>query len=126
VPSGHPFARRRGIRLAELAGQPLITTPPGSGIRAVLDAGFAAAGLRPRIAFEASVPTVVTRLAERGLGIAVLPAAENPAPEPGDLIEIPIVQPQLRGRLVLAWRADPPPGPATRALARHFVNPDDS
>jgi DNA-binding transcriptional LysR family regulator len=123
VPSDHPLARRRGVRLTELTDYPLITTPPGSGIRAVLDAGFAAAGLRPRIAFEASVPAIVTRLAERGLGIAILPAAENPGPEPSDLVEVPIGQPQLRGRLVLAWRADPPPGPAIRALARHFTPP---
>ncbi len=119
--SDHPLARRQAVKLKELADHPIITLPPGSGIRAILDAGFAAIGLRPRVAFEASAPAVVIRLAERGLGIAVLSAAEDYNPEPSRLVEVPIIQPQMRGRLVLAWRADPPPGPATRALARRLT-----
>jgi DNA-binding transcriptional LysR family regulator len=79
-------------------------------------------GHRPRIAFEASHPAVLARLADRGLGIAILPAAENPGGRPSGLREIPITHPQLRGRLALAWRADAPIGPATTALARHIID----
>jgi DNA-binding transcriptional LysR family regulator len=121
VGSGHCLADRRAVTLKELAGLPLITLPAGSGVRTALDAGFAAVGERPRIAFEASHPAVLTRLVDRGLGVAVLPAAENPGGQPGGLREIPITDPELRGRLALAWRAGAPAGPAATALARHII-----
>jgi DNA-binding transcriptional LysR family regulator len=127
VGPGHWLADRRSVTLKDLAGLPLITLPAGSGVRTALDAGFAALGERPRIAFEASHPGVLTRLADRGLGIAVLPAAENPAAgnpdgQPGGLRELPITHPELRGRLALAWRSGAPVGPATTALARHVID----
>lgn len=118
----HFLADRRTVNLKELADLPLITLPAGSGIRTALDAGFAAVGHRPRVAFEASHPAVLTRLADRGLGIAVLPAAENSDGRPAGLREIPITDPVVRARLALAWRAAAPVGPATTALAQHIIN----
>ena len=126
---GHPLAGCRSISLEDLAAHPLITLPSGSGIRAALDAGFAAARLRPRIAFEAGDPAVLTRLAADGLGVAVLPAAETTAAptaettaaQPARLREITITDPPMRARLALAWRAAPPAGPAATALVRHIT-----
>lgn len=117
----HPLARRRTVKLTDLADEPLITLPAGSGIRAALDAGFAAAGLQPRIAFEAGDPAVLTRLASQGLGIAILPTAENVATASDHICEITITHPAMRARLALAWKADPPPGPATTALIQHIT-----
>jgi DNA-binding transcriptional LysR family regulator len=121
VSDNHSLARRRTVKLADLAGQPLITLPAGSGIRTALNDGFAAAGLQPRIAFEASDPAVLTRLASQGLGIAILPAAENVAPPPDRIREITITNPLMRARLALAWKADPPAGPATTAFINHIT-----
>lgn len=118
---GHPLAGCRSISLEDLAAHPLITLPSGSGIRAALDAGFAAARLRPRIAFEAGDPAVLTRLAADGLGVAVLPAAEAAAARPAQLHEITITDPPMRARLALAWRAAPSAGPAATALVRHIT-----
>jgi DNA-binding transcriptional LysR family regulator len=122
VGQDHSLADRRTVKLKDLADRPLITLPAGSGIRTALDAGFAAVGQRPRIAFEASDPTVLIRLADRGLGIAILPAAENPGGQPSRLREIGITHPQLRARLALAWRAGVPTGPATTALVQHIIH----
>jgi DNA-binding transcriptional LysR family regulator len=121
VASQHPLARRRTVKLTDLADEPLITLPAGSGIRAALDAGFAAAGLRPRIAFEAGDPVVVTRLAGQGLGIAVLPAAEDTETPQHDIRKITITNPPMRARLALAWKENPRPGPATIALISHIT-----
>ena len=117
----HPLARRRTVKLADLADEPLITLPAGSGIRAALDAGFATAGLQPRIAFEAGDPAVLTRLAGQGLGIAILPTAENAVTRADDLREITITHPPMRARLALAWKPDPPAAPATTALIQHIT-----
>ncbi|MGH3298408.1 MAG: LysR family transcriptional regulator [Trebonia sp.] len=122
VGQDHALADRPSVKLSDLADLPLMTLPGGSGIRSALDAGFVAVGRRPRIAFEASDPAVLTRLADRGLGIAILPAAENPRSQRDRLREIAITHPQLRTRLAVAWRAAAPAGPATTALMRHIAH----
>ncbi|MGV0750821.1 LysR family transcriptional regulator [Mycolicibacter minnesotensis] len=101
------------VSLAELAQRPLITLPVGTGIRRQLDQSCAAVGVSPRIAFEASTPQALAELAERGLGVAILPrsmARGRPGLRPLRLT------PELRGRLVLAWRASGPRSPAARVL----------
>jgi DNA-binding transcriptional LysR family regulator len=50
-------------------------------------------------------------MAQRGLGVAVLPDSGWE-----DLVLVPIVRPELRSRLALAWRDAGPASPAARAL----------
>lgn len=111
----HPLAGRSSITLRTLAEQDLVSLPKGTGLRAVLDEACAAAGLRPRIAFEAGEPPVLAQLAAHGLGVAVLPESAT-ASRADELASMPIVRPRLRGRIALAWRAEGPRGPAARAL----------
>ncbi len=121
----HPLARNSTLRLRALAAEDLISLPKGTGLRAVLDEACAAAGLTPRIAFEAGEPPVLAQLAAHGLGVAVLP--ESAARDlPDDLHAMPIVRPRLTGRIALAWRTEGPHSPAARALmtrARHHLSP---
>lgn len=101
------------VSLAQLAQRPLIALPVGTGIRRQFDQACAVAGISPRIAFEASTPQALADLAERGLGVAILPrsmARNRPGLHPLRLT------PELRGRLVLAWRASGPRSPAARVL----------
>ncbi|AXI78341.1 LysR family transcriptional regulator [Peterkaempfera bronchialis] len=113
-----PLAARTSATLRALADRPLISLPPGTGLRTALDHACAAAGLRPRIAFEAGDPNVLARLAVRGLGAAVVP--ESLARCYADRLHIlTLTRPRLRGRLALAWRSAGPVGPAARALVRH-------
>jgi DNA-binding transcriptional LysR family regulator len=117
VAPGDPLARRKSVPLTELDGLPLILLPHGTGLRAAVEDGCAAAGFRPRVAFEAGNPEVLAALAERGLGVALLPAAlaaSRPA-----LRAIPLTRPALRSRLVLAWPTHRTAAPAARALVRH-------
>ncbi|WP_436991223.1 LysR family transcriptional regulator [Streptomyces sp. enrichment culture] len=118
VPPGDPLAGRASVALAALGERTLISLPRGTGLRAVLDRACAAAGIRPRVGYEAAAPHVLAELAARGLGVAVLPAGS--AAEAGDRLRaLEIVRPRLRGRIALAWRTDGPSGPAARAfLAR--------
>lgn len=118
VARGHPLAGRASLPLASLRGQALVSLCRGTGVRASLDAGCAAAGVSPRIAFEASDPDVLARLAERGLGVAILPASVAAAHAAG-LHAIALIRPRLRSRIELAWRSAGPIGPAARALIAH-------
>ncbi len=117
VAPGDPLAARTSITLDALAGRPLMCLPRGTGLRTVVDLACAAAGFRPRIAFEAADPTVLAQFAIRGLGVAILPESLARS-YPGELHAVNLVRPKLRGRLALAWRAEGPSGPAARALVR--------
>ncbi|MEU7013952.1 LysR family transcriptional regulator [Streptomyces sp. NPDC046385] len=118
VAPGDPLLARAGdtgvVPLADLRDRPLISLPRGTGVRAALERGCAQAGFRPRVTFEAAAPHTLKQLAARGLGIAVLPAGES---APGDLLRtLPIVHPEMRARIALAWRTTGPTSPAARAL----------
>jgi DNA-binding transcriptional LysR family regulator len=114
---GHELAGRATVPLAELRDRALVCLPRGGGIRAILDAACAEAGFAPRVAFEAGSPAVIEQLAARRLGIAILP--ESIARHRPHLHALRIVEPELRGRLGLAWRESGPPGPAATAWLRH-------
>lgn len=115
VAPDHELAAHRSISLDTLRGRPLISLPLGTGLRTRLVEACAAAGFAPRIAFEASDPAMLARLAAQGLGAAILPGAFAAA-RSDVLRSIAIERPALRGRLVLGWRAGGPSGPAGREL----------
>jgi DNA-binding transcriptional LysR family regulator len=109
----HPLSRRRTIAIDALAEQTLIALPRGTGGRSALERAFARRVLTPRVAFEAGDPRVLMELARHGLGVAVVPASA-----PDDL-HVLRIQPEMRSRLELVWRAGTPPSPATHELIAH-------
>ncbi|MCP3804031.1 LysR family transcriptional regulator [Allokutzneria sp. A3M-2-11 16] len=109
-----PLADRSEITLDDLRDRALICLPRGTGVRTCLDDACAAAGIAPRVAFEASGPMMVERLALRGLGVAILPGAAGPG------LHTLSITPELRSRLDFAWRSDDPIAPAARAFITHL------
>jgi DNA-binding transcriptional LysR family regulator len=114
VAPGHPLASKETVTVRSLRDVPLVSLPPGTGVRAALDAACAAAGFEPRIVFEASALPMVVTMAARGLGLAVVP--ESVATTAGTPVIVPITSPQVRSRLELAWNATPAANPAARVL----------
>uniref|UniRef100_A0AAU2JJB9 LysR family transcriptional regulator n=1 Tax=Streptomyces sp. NBC_00049 TaxID=2903617 RepID=A0AAU2JJB9_9ACTN len=104
------------VPLTDLRDRPLICLPRGTGVRAALERGCAQAGFRPRVTFEAAAPHVLTRLAARGLGIAVLPAGEDGSTPHARLRTLRIVRPGIRTGIALAWQTPGPSSPAARTL----------
>jgi DNA-binding transcriptional LysR family regulator len=113
VCTADPWRERRTIALADLGDRAVIALPPGAGIRHQFDRACADAGVEVRVAFEASTPQALADLAEKGLGVAILP--ESVAAGRDGLHALPIT-PQLRGRLAFAWRSVGPMSPAARVL----------
>jgi DNA-binding transcriptional LysR family regulator len=107
------LASRKTIRLRDLADRQLIALPVGAGIRHQFDDACAKAGVTPRIAFEASTPLALADLAERGLGVAIVPAS---VPRGRDGLHEVAIVPELRGRLALASRSGGPMSPAANVL----------
>ncbi|WP_040789658.1 LysR family transcriptional regulator [Nocardia paucivorans] len=102
--------------LTDLRDRPLICLPAGTGLRGALRHACAAVGFTPDIAFEAAAPRQLLRLAAHGLGIAVVPELTTEEEEEFGVRTLPIVQPELRGRLALVWRTDRPTVPAAKVL----------
>ncbi|GII76440.1 LysR family transcriptional regulator [Sphaerisporangium rufum] len=119
APDG-PLAGVTTITVAGLRDQALISLPPGTGLRWCLEEACAAAGFRPRVAFEAGDPEMVARLAGQGLGVAVLPESVAAA-HAGELRPIVVTGPEMRGRIALTWRSEGPITPAARALLQLAV-----
>ncbi|MET9292084.1 LysR family transcriptional regulator [Streptomyces sp. NPDC003077] len=109
-------ARDGAIPLTALRDRPLIGLPRGTGMRGVLHRTCARAGFHPHVAFEATDPHVLALFAARGLGVAVIPELTPDEAAARGLRTLSITDPDLRGRVALAWRTDGPPGPAARAL----------
>jgi molybdate transport repressor ModE-like protein len=118
VAPSHPLAARRAVRLEEIAAEHLLAHKTGSITRGLIDGYFTARGLAPRIVMEVSSPEVIRRMAQSGLGVAVLP-------------EVGVAEDLRRGRLkkvaVRGWDLErisgllqPPAGPPSRG-GREFV-----
>ncbi|MBV8690572.1 MAG: LysR family transcriptional regulator [Actinobacteria bacterium] len=70
-PPGSP--RHDTVGLRALAATPLVTTPPGTSSRRVIDDAFAAAGLTARVAVEANARDAILPLVLAGAGASLLP-----------------------------------------------------
>jgi DNA-binding transcriptional LysR family regulator len=102
VPPDHRLAEQQIVPLRRLATYPLICLPVGTGIRGVLDQACAAAGVRPKIALQATSPDTVADLAARGLGVGVLSASMADGRD--GLRAVPIEEAELPALLALVWR----------------------
>lgn len=112
VPGDHPLVQLSSVTLADVCAHPLVTLPPGTGIRTVLDRGCADLNCRASIALQASAPDAVADLATRGLGVAIL--SESMATSYPDLASRVIADVDVEAVLALVWR--PEISPALREL----------
>ena len=119
--SDHPLAKRKSLRLRELAdtGLPLLLPGRSIAIRAMLEHALGRDDLRLMPRLETNSVTVISRLAREGLGVAVKTriGVESEISQ-GGLVFVPVRE--LGGtvqRLVLFTRQDSLLPPASLALA---------
>lgn len=114
VPDGDPLARRRRLKVRELAGRPLILPPAPRSHRATL---AAALGGELRVVVEVDGWELMTHYAALGLGLTVVNAY---IPAPPGTVAVPIVDlPPLRVHLVK--RRGAPVLPEVLALEQHLA-----
>ena len=107
VPAGHRLARRRGVRLAEAAGEDFIGLKRGYGLRVITDELCRAAGFEPRIAFEGEEAATCQGLVGAGLGVSLLPATLTAAADP-EVVAVRITAPRAARTVGLVWMGDRP------------------
>src|SRR3712207_4524444 len=78
VPAGHRLADRDAVALAEVAHDDFVMLRPAWELRALTDALCAEAGFTPRAAFEGDDLRVVSGFVAAGLGVAIVPAHDDP------------------------------------------------
>jgi DNA-binding transcriptional LysR family regulator len=111
LPSGHPLARRRQLRLADLEGERWVMTPRASWPpwHRQYDRDFAAAGYRPLIERRSTTPQGLLALVAAGVGITRL-AASARSLRAGGVRFVPLAG--ERAGIVLLTR----PGPVNPAV----------
>lgn len=69
----HPLAKKKRVSLGDVALYPLIISPRRRRTRSILDDAFKAHGLKMKDTIEVYLNNAAVRLAEAGLGVALLP-----------------------------------------------------
>src|SRR5436190_3621087 len=96
APPRHPILRRKKLRLADLADQPLILFERGStGRQHVMDA-FHGAGLPLRVDMETTTTEIIVRMVEAGLGVSIVPLMSSGAVTRGRRIAVRPLGDQIR------------------------------
>ena len=103
LPPGHRLARRRSLRMAELAEEPFISFPTGARLRELLVAAGQEAAFEPRVTLESNESHRIRALVARGLGVAILPRSDATAPG-APVAVVTLTQPRLQRDITLAWR----------------------
>jgi DNA-binding transcriptional LysR family regulator len=69
---GHPLARKRRVRLAQLAEETFLVREPGSGTRAAMERAFSAHRFRPRETVEMGSNETIKQAVMVGMGVSFL------------------------------------------------------
>ena len=94
-PAGHPLSGRVRLRWADLDGHPVITVRPGYGVRPLIDASAARAGVRLRVVHEVTFLSTALWMTRAGMAIAIMPAAYARAARPEELVVLPLTAPRV-------------------------------
>ena len=117
LPAEHPLARRRELRLRDLAATPFVLFPrvhnPGFYDRTL--AAFAQAGVTPRIAEEVWPRANAVGLVRAGLGATFMCPSEART-LPGEVTFRPLSGPAPESRLVVGWKQTESLDPALAAF----------
>lgn len=116
VPESHALAGRARVDAADLAGQSLIAYRSDAQFRHQLDAVLADAGVVPLVLYEARTTEAMTRLVERGLGVAVIGTARAADFSLNGCVIIPF-RPAMPYALQMIW----PTHRAMTAVAAEFA-----
>ena len=114
VPVGHRLARRRSVKLTDLADEAFVDFPPGSGTRTLIDQKFEAAGIERRVVVEALGIENGVQFLAHGVGLGILP--EYAVAELDAIRVVPISDEPFRWSLYLATLKKRKPTAALRAL----------
>lgn len=96
TPRQHPLLKKRALRLADLATEPLILYEHGSTGRSHVIEAFRKQSLSPHVEMEVTNTDLMVRLVEAGLGIALVPLHPSGAVTKGRRVGFRPLKKQVR------------------------------
>ena len=116
LPRGHALAARRSASAADLEGVRVSLHPQGYDMRGIADAWFAAAGRRPKLAYEvSSIESLLSAVRHAGTP-TLLPAIALEGREAQDLVAVPLAEPVRTIAFGAILVRGSPPSPAAAAF----------
>lgn len=125
VPPRHRLARRKQVRLADVAEETFILLRPGYGLRDTTERLCAEAGFSPRVGFEGEEVETLRGLVTAGLGVSLLPlphtATFAPSPAAYPVPHLRLTDVHAARDIGLAWPAGRDLPPASETFRRHVL-----
>ncbi|QIL82721.1 transcriptional regulator CynR [Diaphorobacter sp. HDW4A] len=117
VHESHPLAKRRTLRMRDLADVPLALLPVSFATRRLMDAAFAEANTKPQVRVEMESVDALLLACRRAPQLATI-AAEHAATHAGaDMRAILLTEPRTVRRAGVLWRRDASRSAAAREFA---------
>ncbi len=105
VANDHQWAGRSQISVAELQDQPLLlVSSQGSFSRSAIEHACHAVGFEPKVKLESASTLALARLAEHGVGVALIPDALVPGDFGGRILPVSGAGDVLCREVWLYWR----------------------
>lgn len=115
-PADHPLASRARLRWADLAEQAVITVRPGYGVRPLIDASAARAGVRLRVVHEVTFLSTAMWMVRAGMAVAIMPAAYARTAPDGALAVLPLTAPRVSRDICVVTKRGRALPPSAQAL----------
>ena len=116
----HPLAEQREVRWSELADEDLVLLRHGSGLRTLVERGFAEVGEAARPAFEVSHVATAVGLVEAGMGISILPSYALTRTRSVSVVAVPLVAPVMQRNIVAITVSQRQLSASCEAFLSHF------
>jgi len=107
LPRRHKLKEHGSVRLADLAEEPMISMPPDSGLRRVLDTLAAAQGVALKHSVITSQFASLFDFVTQGLGVAIVPLSALPPAFERRVVTRPL-RPAVKRRIGILYLADRP------------------
>jgi DNA-binding transcriptional LysR family regulator len=119
LPSDHPAARRRSVRLADLAGEPFVSYPSHfrSVVHDAVEMACGKAGFSPIIVQKVSETATLVSFVAAGIGVALVPASVQHLRITGAVYR-PLMGRAEEVALAIASRVDDPSPVVRQVLSR--------
>ena len=129
LPHGHPLAKAKTMRLAELLDTPLVLMDRDSSVRRIVDGACASIGRLASPAYEAAFMATAIGLVRAGLGATLLPSSASELLAAGDLLIRGLDTPRIERELGIVKqrrRAYSPAAETLVAMLKASVTPQPS
>lgn len=104
LPRQHPLAGSASLQLQDLIDVPFVLFEKGFLLNRHIIQACQARGFSPREVTRSGQPDFIVALVAAGLGVALLPRMIANARPRADVVIVPLDEPELDWKMVLAWR----------------------